>query len=86
MQAPMMAGDFALPEAQEWDDSLEFIASEMRLPLSLIRQSAVGLAQQLREMQGDPTDISAAEDLAESADKMNHIVQALIRISRDMDF
>ena len=85
MQTPMMSGDFAVPEELEWDDSFEFIASEMRLPLSLIRQSAEGLAQQLREMQGDPTDISAAEELAHSAEKMNHIVQALLRISREVD-
>ncbi|MFL5350653.1 MAG: hypothetical protein ACJ8AT_38265 [Hyalangium sp.] len=85
MQMPMMSGDFALPEEQ-WDDSFEFIAYEMRAPLSLIQQSAAGLAEQLREMQGDPTDISAALELADSAEKMSHIVQALIRISRDMDF
>ena len=83
---PMTSGDFALPEEPRWDDSFEFIASEMRVPLSLIQQSAEGLAEQLREMQGDPTDISAAMELANSAERMSHIVQALLRISRDVDF
>lgn len=83
---PMMSGDFALPEEPQWDDSFSFIASEMRVPLSLIQQSAEGLADQLREMQGDPTDISAALELAGSAEKMSHIVQALLRLSRDLDF
>jgi hypothetical protein len=86
MQTPMMSDEFVLSEAQECSDPFEFIASEMRAPLGLIRQSAEGLAEQLRELQGEPTDISAAEDLAESAEKMSHIVQALMRISRDVDF
>lgn len=86
MQTPMMSDQLALAEELEWQDPFEFVASELKVPLSLIQQSAEGLAEHLREMQGDPTDISAAQELADSAEKMSQIVQALIQISRDVDF
>ncbi|WP_224370670.1 hypothetical protein [Hyalangium versicolor] len=83
METTWMAGDRSLPDEHEWDDSLEFIATQLHLPLSVIRFSAEGLAQQLREASSDPTDISAAESLASSAEKMSRMVQALLQASRD---
>jgi hypothetical protein len=49
----------------------------------MLKLSAEGLAQQLRATDGDPTDISAAETLIHSAERMSLIVQALLAASRD---
>jgi signal transduction histidine kinase len=75
----------ARAQVQSWHDPLELIASELRSPLDLLRLSAEGLAHELRATQGDPTDISAAETLLHSAERMNRIVQELIAASRDGD-
>ena len=67
---------------QNWDESLELIAAELQAPLDLIRASAEGLAEHLRAAAGDPDELAAAETLIQSAEKMHHIVQALIETSR----
>jgi hypothetical protein len=74
-----------LEEEQSRDDSLEFIATELWMPLDLIKLSAEGLAEELREARGDPTDIIAAEALVHSAEKMRRIVLALIDASREVN-
>ncbi|MBN1210923.1 MAG: HAMP domain-containing histidine kinase [Myxococcaceae bacterium] len=71
-----------LPEDPGSDDSLELLAAELCSPLNVIRLSAEGLVEQLREMHGDACDISAAERLVNSAEKMSRIVQALLEASR----
>jgi signal transduction histidine kinase len=86
MEMTWTGGARALPEEQNWHDSVELIAAEFDHPLSVIRQSAEDLAQQLRETCSDPTDISAAESLAQSAERMSRMVQALLRASRDGEF
>lgn len=75
-------GGVCLPEDPKWDDSLELIASELQTPLDLLMMSAEGLAQQLRASDGDPVEISAAESLIHSTEKMRRIVQTLIEVSR----
>ncbi|WP_224248857.1 hypothetical protein [Hyalangium gracile] len=81
----MMGSSSALLEGAKREDSLELIATKLRLPLSVLKQSAEGLAQQLRDSQGDPTDITAAEDLVHSAERMSQLVQLLIQASRAPD-
>jgi signal transduction histidine kinase len=83
MEMTWTGGARALPEEQNWNDSVELIAAEFNHPLRVIQQSAEDLAQQLRESCSDPTDISAAENLAHSAERMSRMVQALIQASRD---
>lgn len=83
MEMTWTGGVRALPEERTWNDSVELIAAEFNQPLSVIQQSAEDLAQQLREACSDPLDISAAEDLAHSAERMSRMVQALIQASRD---
>jgi hypothetical protein len=86
MEVTTMGGaERLLEDEQVREDPLELIATELRLPLDLIKMSAEGLAQELRETHGDPTDIIAAEALVHSAEKMRRIVQALIQASREMD-
>jgi nitrogen fixation/metabolism regulation signal transduction histidine kinase len=87
MEVTAMGGaERLLEEEQAFDDSLELIATELRMPLDVIKVSAEGLAQELRATAGDPTDIVAAEALIHSAEKMGRIVQALIQASRAVDF
>lgn len=74
------SGGVCLPEEPYWDHSVEAIAAELQTPLELLKQSAEGLAEQLREAAGDPYEIRAAERLVHSADKMRHIVQALLKV------
>jgi signal transduction histidine kinase len=83
MELTWTGGARALPEEQDWNDPVELIAAEFNQPLSVIRQSAEELANQLREACSDPTDISAAEDLAQSAERMSRMVHALIQASRE---
>jgi signal transduction histidine kinase len=71
-------GGVCLRKEPYWDDSVEFIAAELQTPLELLKQSAEGLAEQLREGAGDPYEISAAETLVHSAERMRRIVQALL--------
>jgi nitrogen fixation/metabolism regulation signal transduction histidine kinase len=71
-------GGVCLPEEPHWDGSVEIIAAELQTPLDLLQLSAEGLAQHLRESEGDPVEISAAEALVHSAERMRRIVQALI--------
>jgi hypothetical protein len=75
-------GGVRLPEEQSWDESLEFVAAELQIPLDLIRSSAEGMAEHLRASAGDPDELAAAETLVQSAEKMHRIVQALIEASR----
>ncbi|HVG63858.1 MAG TPA: hypothetical protein VNA24_35160 [Hyalangium sp.] len=75
-------GGVRLPEEQSWDEPLELVASEIQVPLDLIRSSAEGLAEHLRASAGDPDEVAAAETLIQSANKMHRIVQALIEASR----
>jgi len=71
-------GGVCLPEEPYWEDSVEIIAAELQTPLELLKLSAEGLAEQLREENGDLVEISAAETLVHSAEKMRRIVQALL--------
>lgn len=77
MQVSALGGAYLLEESEE-DHSVEAIATELQTPLALLKFSAEGLAEQLREGGGDPCDIFAAEKLVQSADKMRRIVQALL--------
>lgn len=83
MDMPVMGAGSSLPEEQAWESSVELIATQLHFPLSVIKLSAEGLARQLREACSDPTNITAAESLAQSAEKMSRMVQALIQASRD---
>jgi prophage DNA circulation protein len=66
-----------------WDESLELFATELQLPLDLLRMSAAELAEHLRVEAGAPEELAAAETLLQSAEKMHRLVQALIESSRD---
>ncbi len=79
-------GGCALPESQQWEDSLELIALELRLPLNVLQQSAEELAQQLRDTDGDSPEVRAAEALIHSTERMRRLVQALGAFSRDVLF
>jgi hypothetical protein len=81
MEVTTVGGACRLSNDQSQDDSLELIFSELCSPLDVIKLSAEGLVQQLREEHGDPGDISAAEALIHSAEKMTRIIQALINAS-----
>lgn len=83
MQVTTTAGGVCrLSDDQTQDGSLEHIATELCSPLGIIKLSAEGLAQQLREEHGDPATISAAEALIHSAERMTRIIQALVDASR----
>jgi signal transduction histidine kinase len=82
MQPPVMRDRFAMRAEQEVSVSLEYIASEINLPLSLIKEQAEQLARELRSTEADPRDISAAEELIESTERMSLLVQALVAFSR----
>ena len=71
-------GGVCLPEEQSLEDSVEVIAAELQTPLVLLKLSAEGLAEQLRKGEADPVEISAAETLIHSTEKMRRIVQALL--------
>jgi signal transduction histidine kinase len=84
MAVTVPGGESRLPEAHAVDDSFELLATEFCSPLTVLQLSAEGLVQQLRETHGDPSDISAAELLVHSAEKMNRIIQALLQASREL--
>lgn len=82
MEASAVGGS-SLPEELHWTDSAESIAAELQIPVELLKLSAEGLAEELRTHQGDPLEISAAETLVQSAEKMRRIVQALLDALQD---
>jgi signal transduction histidine kinase len=77
MEMTITGGVHRLPEEWTHDDSLERVASELQQPLNVIKLSAQGLLRQLQDTRGDPTDISAAEKLIHSVERMNRLVRAL---------
>lgn len=77
MEASAVGGS-RLPEELYSDHSVELIAAELQIPVELLKLSAEGLAEELRAHQGDALEISAAETLVQSAEKMGRIVQALL--------
>ncbi|KFE60617.1 hypothetical protein DB31_5956 [Hyalangium minutum] len=71
-------GGSRLPEELYSNTSAELIATELQIPVELLKLSAEGLVEELRTHPGDPLELSAAETLVHSAEKMRRIVQALL--------
>lgn len=78
-----VAGGERLPEKLSFHNSVEAIAAELQVPVELLKLSAEGLVEELRAQQGDPSEISAAETLIDSAEQMRRIVQALLDVLQD---
>jgi hypothetical protein len=73
-------GGKRLPSKLSLRTSVETIAVELQVPVELLKLSAEGLVEELRARQGDPSEISAAETLIDSAEQMRRIVQALLDV------
>lgn len=71
-------GGERLPRQLSLNSSVEAIAAELQVPVELLKLSAEGLVDELRAQHGDPSEISAAETLIDSAEQMRRIVQALL--------
>jgi hypothetical protein len=65
-----------------WNESLELVATELQVPLDLLRMSAAELAEHLRVKAGAPEELAAAETLVQSTEKMQRLIQALIESNR----
>ena len=73
-------GGESLPRQLSLNSSVEAIAAELQVPVELLKLSAEGLVEELRAQHGDPSEISAAETLIDSAEQMRRIVQALLDV------
>lgn len=76
-------GGESLPRQLSLNSSVEAIAAELQVPVELLKLSAEGLVEELRAQHGDPSEISAAETLIDSAEQMRRIVQALLDVLID---
>jgi hypothetical protein len=82
MEASAARGE-RLPRELSLSSPVEAIAVKIQVPVELLKLSAEGLVEELRAQHRDPTEISAAETLIDSAEQMRRIVQALLEVLQD---